>query len=128
MTRARPSATVARRRVMRLLPGAALWFGALLAILALANVMGASGWHGALAGHDNSQVTAAVAHHDDGETSPPEIDLHKITHGMMQGLADISPQLQIWSGFLLAGARWAYRLDLDWASTAPEGLLRPPRM
>src|SRR3546814_20902455 len=79
MTRARPSATVARRRVMRLLPGAALWFGALLAILALANVMGASGWHGALAGHDDSQVTAAVAHHDDGETSPPEIDLHKIT-------------------------------------------------
>ncbi len=113
---------------MRLLPGAALWFGALLAILALANVIGASGWHGALAGHDDSQVAAAAAHHDDGETSPPEIDLHKITHGMMQGLADISPQLQIWPGFVLARVRWAYQLDLDWVSTAPEGLLRPPRM
>lgn len=103
-------------------------FGALLALLAIVNIIGVSGWHSAMAMHDDAVVAADIVQHSDDDPSLPEIDLHKVSHGMIQGLADIAPRLGIASFFAPMGLGWFLGSDTSLPAAAPEGLLRPPRM
>lgn len=111
----------------RLLAATPLWLGVMLAILALANIVGLSAWHGAMVGHDDARV-AAAAFHNEGEPSLPEIDMHKVSHAMAQGLADIAPQLPFPAEPASSAARWVLAPNPNWQGTGPEGILRPPRM
>lgn len=106
----------------------ALLFGMVLAMIALINVIGVSSWHGSMSMHDDAVVAADLIQHDDDQPSLPEIDLHKVTHGMMQGLADLSPQIAFAPAVRVEGIIWFLGNELSLPATPLEGLLRPPRM
>lgn len=103
-------------------------FGALLAMLALTNIVGMSGWHGALVGHDDQVVMTDIIEHDDSEPSMPAVDLHKTTHAVMHGMTDADPGITPVAPILFAPIIWSLPMDMSRRGIAPEGLLRPPRI
>lgn len=103
--------------------------GALLAALALANIMSLSSWHGALTDHDDrAVVAAAMTDHDEGEPSLPAVNLHKMTHAVINGIADFAPDLGIHAPLPPDRIIWSIANHVDWRGIAAEGLLRPPRI
>lgn len=105
-----------------------LILGALLALLALVNIIGLSGWHSALVGHDDQIVMTDIIEHDDSEPSMPEVDLHKTTHAVIHGMTDADSGVAPVASFFFPAIIWSLPMDMSRRGIAPEGLLRPPRM
>ncbi|MDK2760730.1 MAG: hypothetical protein KYX64_05165 [Sphingopyxis sp.] len=103
-------------------------FGSLLAAIALVNIVGFSGWHSALVGHDDAAVMADTLEHDGDDSSVPQVDLHKMSHPVVNGMtfldADLGPVVSI----LFTAVIWSLPMDMIRLGIAPEGLLRPPRI
>lgn len=101
--------------------------GALLAMLAMLNVLGLNAWHSSMAGHDETRIESALVQHDDDSPSMPEVDLHKATHTVIHGLADIVPSTGMTATFFAVSGDWFVSKDFVISGLLPEVLLRPPR-
>lgn len=101
--------------------------GAVLALVALLTVFGASTWHSANL-HDDAPVHAGIGHHDHDALEPGDADsaIHLAAHIIGQGLdlpaASISPP-----DMPVAAAVWSIAQILPSAGVDPASLLRPPQ-
>lgn len=107
--------------------GYSLVLGLMLAMLAMINVMALSSWHSSLIGHDDAKIASALVQHDESAPVMPEVDLHKMTHTVINGLADISPSTGVFSDLFVVVSIWFITGDYALSGPLPEALLRPPR-
>lgn len=102
--------------------------GAILAALALVNIIGVSGWHGAISDHDDRIVMTDLLEHDEGEPSAPDVDLHKTTHAVIYGMTDAAPQIGPVTRLLATAILWSPAAYANRRGILAEGPLRPPRI
>lgn len=107
--------------------GSSLVLGLILAILAMINVMALSSWHSSLIGHDDAKIASTLVLHDDTAPAMPEVDLHQMTHTVINGLADISPSNAVVSAIFVAVGIWFITRDDALGGPLTEAILRPPR-
>lgn len=107
--------------------GYSLVLGLMLAMLAMINVMAISSWHSSIVGHDDAKIASALVLHDDNAPAMPEVDLHQMTHTVINGLADISPSNAVVSVILVAVGIWFITRDDALSGPLTEAILRPPR-
>lgn len=107
--------------------GMSLVLGLMLAMLAMINVVGMSNWHSSIVGHDDAKIASALVQHDESAPVMPEVDLHKMTHTVINGLADISPSTGVFSDLFVVVSIWFITGDYALSGPLPEALLRPPR-
>ena len=101
--------------------------GALLAMLAMFNVLGLNVWHSSMVGHNETKIESVLIQHGDDSPSMPEIDLHQATHTVIHGLADITPATGMVAGLFVVLRIWFVTRDYVVSGLPPEALLRPPR-
>lgn len=106
---------------------APLLVGVMLALLALINVVGMTNWHNSIVGHDDTKIQTVLVQHDNNAPSMPEIDLHKMTHSVLHGFADIAPSAGMVAGLFVVLRIWFVTRDYVVSGLPPEALLRPPR-
>lgn len=107
--------------------GYSLVLGLMLAMLAMINVMAISSWHSSIVGHDDAKIASALIQHDDTAPAMPEVDLHKMTHTVINGLADISPSNGVVSAIFAVVGLWFITRDNALSGPLTEAILRPPR-
>jgi len=100
---------------------------AVLALLAMINVIGVSNWHNSMADHDDGRVASALVQQDEGGKSLPDIDLHATAHSVIHGLADIMPSIGMAIAVFVVANLWFIIKDYALSGLPPEALLRPPR-
>lgn len=107
--------------------GYSLVLGLMLAMLAMINVMALSSWHSSLIGHDDAKIVSTLVQHDDTAPAMPEVDLHNMTHTVINGLADISPGNGVASAMFVVVSIWFITGDDALGGLLTEAILRPPR-
>ncbi|OYY75597.1 MAG: hypothetical protein B7Y43_18820 [Sphingomonas sp. 28-62-20] len=103
--------------------------GALLALVALLSVFGASTWHSANF-HEDTPLIATSDHHDHDDHAPDHDDgdsaihlaAHIVGHGMDLPGAFVSP-----AALASSAAAWTWAQILPATGLAPASLLRPPQ-
>lgn len=101
--------------------------GALLALLAMVNVLGLSSWHSAMLDHDDNRVVSVMVQQQDGGKSLPNVDLHMAAHSVTNGFADIAPIASTAVPTVVTIGVWFISRDYIVRGLPPEALLRPPR-
>lgn len=119
-----------------------LVLGAVLALLALTNVLSLSIWHTSMLHHDDAVADGALLEHSHdheaqlekqatgaGEKQDsPALDMHNVTHAMVHGFTGLVPNLDIAFGAYVRLSTWFAGKSFVLAGISPEGLLRPPRV
>lgn len=118
--------------------------GAILALLALTNVLSLSIWHTSMLHHNDADADGAMLehHHDhdddaqferqasgsDEKQGSPALDMHNVTHAMVHGFTGLVPNLDITFGACVRLTSWFAGKSFALDGISPEGLLRPPRV
>jgi hypothetical protein len=121
-----------------------LVFGAILALLALINVLSLSTWHTSMLHHHDAVADGAMLEHGhdhDHEArfekqatgagkkqDSPALDMHNVTHAMVHGFTGLVPNLDIALGAYVRLSTWFAGRSFTLSGISPEGLLRPPRV
>ena len=128
MSRALPHSYAPRKlRSVATVRSRSAFCGAVLALVALLTVFGASTWHSANF-HDDAPFQSVAGHHDHDAPESGDADsaIHLAAHIVGQGL-DLPPASMSPPAMPISGAIWAIAQILPPAGVDPAFLLRPPQ-